>query len=135
MLTWYSSSVLHGNKQGRKISFPTINLDPSIWPFNQDPGVYSAEVKVDTHTFQGALYYGPRSINQETINVLEIFLLNFSKEIYGETVSFRLHKFIRGVLHFNSFEDMKKQIIQDVEAVQASFKTTNIEQTETTDES
>lgn len=124
----YKGTVLHGDKQGRKISFPTINLDPSIWPFNQEPGVYSAEVKIGDQTFMGALYYGPRTTQSETFNVLEIFLLDFSKEIYGETVSFRLHQYIRAVIHFNSFDELKQQIAKDVEAVRASFE--NTEETE-----
>lgn len=121
MITWYHSEVSHGDKQGRKISFPTINLDPKIWPADQESGVYAAEVTVGDHSFLGALYYGPRTMHGETTDVLEIYLLDFAQEIYGETVSFRLHKFIRGVLHFNSFEEMKPQIAKDVADVRASF--------------
>ena len=122
MPTFYSSPVFHGDKLGRKITFPTVNLDPSVWPATKEPGVYAAEVNIADLTFQGALYFGPRIVKNETHNVLEIFLLNFSKEIYGETISFRLHQFIRPVLHFNSFEELKAQIAKDVTEVEASFK-------------
>jgi riboflavin kinase/FMN adenylyltransferase len=124
MTTWYHSTVHHGNKQGRTISFPTVNLDPSVWPSARQPGVYAAEVKIGEYTFKGALYFGPRTVKKETHNVLEIFLLDFSKEIYGQKLSFRLHQFIRGVIHFNSFEEMKLQIAKDVNDVRASFDTT-----------
>lgn len=124
MHTWHSSPIYHGDKQGRTISFPTINLDPNIWPADQQPGVYSVEVRIGepATAFQGALYYGPRTIQGETHNILEIYLLDFSQQVYGQTASFRLHKFIRPVIHFNSFEEMKPQIAQDVEAVRASFE-------------
>lgn len=121
MTDWYTSPVLHGDKAGRKISFPTINLEPSIWPPNQEPGVYSSQVKIGSHSFTGALYFGPRTVKNEIHNVLEIYLLDFSREIYGQTVSFRLHQFIRPVIHFNSFEEMKPQIAKDVKEVLASF--------------
>lgn len=121
----YTGTVQHGDKQGRTISFPTINLDPSIWPADKEPGVYSSHVQIGQENFIGALYYGPRTTQNETFNVLEIFLLDFSKEIYGETVTFSLHQFIRPVIHFSSFEELKQQITLDVDAVQASLKTTN----------
>lgn len=123
MTTWSSSPILHGDKQGRKISYPTINLDATTWPSDQKPGVYAVEVRIGDppSNFQGALYYGPRTIQGETHNVLEIFLLNFSQEVYGQTASFSLHKFIRPVLHFNSFEEMKPQIAKDVADVKKSF--------------
>lgn len=119
--TWHTSVVFHGDKQGRKINFPTINLEPATWPADQESGVYAAEVRIGDHSFQGALYYGPRTVQGETHNVLEIFLLDFSEEIYGQKVSFRLHGFIRPVLHFNTFEEMKTQIAKDVEAVSQAF--------------
>jgi FAD synthase len=126
MITWYHSTVHHGDKKGRTISFPTVNLDPGVWPVDHQPGVYAAEVTIANHSFKGALYYGPRTTQSETHHVLEIFLLNFSQEIYGETISFRLHKFIRPVLHFNSFEELKAQIATDVLDVEKSF-TNNLE--------
>ena len=122
MHTLYHSEVLHGDKQGRKISFPTINLDPQVWPQNQEPGVNASEVTIDTHTFQAALYFGPRTMKEETFIVLEIFLLDFSEEIYGQTVSFSLRKYIRTVVHFNSFEELKEQIAKDVQDVKAAFE-------------
>ncbi|PIY79471.1 MAG: hypothetical protein COY81_02485 [Candidatus Pacebacteria bacterium CG_4_10_14_0_8_um_filter_43_12] len=124
MPTWYHSAVLHGDKQGRKISFPTVNLDSKIWPEGKKPGVYSAKVKIGEHHFLGALYFGPRTMNQETYNVLEIFLLEFptDKQIYGQQVSFSLHQFIRPVIHFQSLDQLKDQISQDVQDVRQSFK-------------
>lgn len=121
MNTSYHSSVLHGDKQGRKISFPTINLDPNVWPADKEPGVYAAPVQIEEHTFQGALYYGPRTTQNETHNVLEIYLLDFSQEIYGQDVSFSLHTFIRPVIHFKSFDELKVQIAKDVDDVRAAF--------------
>lgn len=134
MKPFISSPVLHGDKQGRKISYPTINLDPTTWPADHEPGVYAAEVSIGEPptAFQGALYYGPRTIQGETNNVLEIFLLNFSQEVYGQTASFRLHKFIRPVLHFKTFDELKAEIARDVLAVSNAFDTG---ETETLDES
>lgn len=117
----YHSDVLHGDKQGRKISFPTINLDSKIWPRNKPPGVYACKVEINNTVYSGALYYGPRTVNHELHNVLEIFLLNFTNEIYGEKVSFQIHSFIRPVIHFKSLSELKQQIEKDVSDINKSF--------------
>lgn len=111
---WYSSSVFHGNKDGRQAGFPTINLDPASIPSTTQQGVYAAIVKIDDQEHAGALYFGPRTMRNETTKVLEIFLLNFNKEIYGEVVQFRLLQFIRPVVHFASLEETKAQIENDI---------------------
>lgn len=118
---YYHSEVLHGDKQGRKISFPTINLNTKIWPKNKQAGVYSCTVTINDSIYDGALYFGPRTINNEEKNVLEIFLLNFSHEIYGTEVFFQLHTFIRPVLHLSSLQELKSQIEKDVVAVKKSL--------------
>ena len=112
--TYYSSPVFKGQQLGRTISFPTVNLDPSVWPQGMKPGVYSSLVKVGKREFQGALYYGPRLVLGETKNVLEIFLIDFDQEIYGETVKFTIGKFVREPMNFTSVEELKTQLEEDV---------------------
>jgi riboflavin kinase/FMN adenylyltransferase len=116
----YSSEVFHGDKSGRTINFPTINLDPLVIPQDTKSGVYACLVEVSGNEFKGALYFGPRLVKSETHNVLEIFLLDFDKEIYGQTVKFCLEKFIRPVLDFASLDELKQQLQKDIEAVEAT---------------
>ena len=117
---YYQSTVFHGDKSGRTINFPTINLDPLIIPQDTKPGVYASLVEVSGVEFKGALYFGPRLVKGETNNVLEIFLLDFEKEVYGQTVIFCLEKFIRPVLDFASLDELKQQLQKDIEAVRNS---------------
>lgn len=118
---WYEGIVVEGDKIGRTIGFPTLNLDnPSIYN-SQKEGVYSCIVKIKSELYKGALYYGPRLVRGETRPVLEIFVMNFSEAIYGETVSFLPIKFIRGVLKFDSFEKLKEQLHKDIEDSQKSL--------------
>lgn len=113
--TFYSSQVYKGQQLGRTIGFPTVNLDPSFWPDAQKPGVYSSTVKVGKLEYKGALYFGPRLVLNETKNVLEIFIIDFDREIYGETIQFSIGKFVRGPMKFESVEELKKQLKDDVE--------------------
>jgi riboflavin kinase / FMN adenylyltransferase len=111
---WYSSCVFHGDKSGRQIGFPTINLDPTIMPLGCEEGVYASRVEVRGKKYTGALYFGPRSVKNEVFNVLEIYILDFTGEIYGETVQFSLGTFIRPVIHFTTLEELKQQLYQDI---------------------
>ena len=113
----YQSFVLHGDKQGRLINFPTINLDPTVIPAETKQGVYHAIVGIGDKTYHGALYYGPRFVLSETTCVLEIHILDFNEEIYGQKVSFTFKEFIREPEHFSSFEILLSAIKQDIETI------------------
>lgn len=118
----YRSEVIHGRKMGKKFGFPTINLaDPAILSSHQD-GVYAARVSIEGNKYSGLLYKGPRLILGETETILEIYLLNFNQEIYGQTVSFRLLGFIRGVMNFNKPQDLKKQLAKDLRQAKRMIK-------------
>jgi len=117
----FTALVLPGLKLGRTIGFPTLNLDPDTVPKDTKLGVHAALVKHNGQTYQGALYYGPRLVLKETKTILEIFLLDFDQEIYGEQVEFTLQKHIRGIMDFGSFKEMKSQLEKDVEAVKTAL--------------
>ncbi len=111
----FTGTVLHGDKLGRTIGFPTINLDVNLVTKEVlKKGVYKAEVEVKQKKYVGALYYGPRLVLNEIRDVLEIHLLDFDQEIYGEKVKFIIQNFIRGIIKFNSFEELKNQLQIDV---------------------
>lgn len=115
---WYKGTVKKGNQLGRTINFPTINLDPSIISYEMKEGVYAALVKHTNEVYKGALYFGPRLVLNETKKVLEIFILDFHKEIYGECVEFQIKKFIRGIQNFDSFEELKTQLQKDIKEIE-----------------
>ncbi len=122
---WYHSPVLHGSKIGRTLGYPTLNLNAGVLPENTAPGVYAAQVKIDgdnpNAVLRGALFFGPRLIFNETTNVLEIYLLDFAKEVYNQNASFKLMEFIRPPLPFTSQSDLRAQIDQDILAVSAAL--------------
>lgn len=116
-----SATVKHGDQHGRSIGYPTINLDPTLWPNDLQPGVYVSKVTIADKDYLGALYFGSRSIRGETKNVLEITLLEFSGAIYGELVSFQIGDFIRPPIDYqpgkqNEYK-LKKQIADDISRV------------------
>lgn len=115
MATWHQARVLHGEKTGRTIGFPTVNLDPSIIPDHTEKGIYASKVQFGDKEYQGVLYFGPRLVKNETNDVLEIHILDFNEEIYGDEILFTLEGFVRGVKNFASLEELKEAIKLDVE--------------------
>lgn len=118
---WYKATVLKGEKFGRTLGFPTVNLDSNVLPKNQKEGVYASLVKYNNTIYRGALFFGPRVILGEKTNVLEIYILDFDQEIYGKTIFFQIHIYIREVKNFHSFTKFKDQLKKDVKKVSANL--------------
>ena len=114
----YKSKVFHGNKDGSKISYPTANLDPSVLPESLKRGVYAGWVEVGDRVLPGAIYFGPRLVKGEDKDILEIYILDFSAEIYGEEISFILEDHIRDVMDFTDFSLLKDQIEKDIKKIE-----------------
>lgn len=119
---WLEGRVLKGDQTGRTIGFPTINLYPSILDdriSTLEKGVHAAWVRIDGKIYKGALYFGPRVVKDETHDVLEIHILDFDKEVYGDTASFQIKEFVRPIMDFESLEELKDQIAKDVASIRA----------------
>lgn len=119
---WYKAKVIHGKKLATTLGFPTLNLDNPDVMAGEREGVYACWLKVDKKIYKGALYYGPRLILNETAKILEIYVFDFDKEIYGKEVSFQLVDFIRGVRNFPDFASFKKQLTLDCQKAQDLLK-------------
>lgn len=117
-LRWHEAQVIKGERQGRKIGFPTVNLDNPALMTSYPKGVYAARMEIEGVVYCGALYYGPRLVLGETNDVLEIHVLNFSQDVYGKTVRFAVLAYIRGVEDFPSLDALKIQLQDDCAGVQ-----------------
>lgn len=115
MKTWYTSTVLKGDQAGRTIGFPTVNLDPTVLSSDTKKGVYACVVRHGSKSYAGTLYFGPRLVKGESHDVLEIFIHDFSDSIYGSEIMFSCAGYIRPVMDFGSFDDLKKQIEDDID--------------------
>ncbi len=116
---WRKSVVLSGDQYGRTLGFPTANLDAAVLSHVEKEGVYACQVRLGKQFYRGALYLGPRIVLRETKRVLEIHILDFDQEIYGETLSFQLGPFIRPPMDFDNTDELKAQFSRDVAAVRS----------------
>ncbi len=119
---WYSGKVLPGLQLSTKTGFPTVNIDPAIVNKNTSEGVYACRVQYQHTIYQGALYLGPKHIEDKNIQTLEIYIFHFNERIYDQTISFQLKKFIRPPLPFSSLEEVRRQLTVDVNKIKRLFK-------------
>ncbi len=118
----YLGEVIHGNKLGRTIDFPTLNLQLGDY---QRPryGIYVTKTRLgDGRVVEGVSNIGVRPTVGGNVELLETFLFDFSEEIYGQVVETELMDFLRPEAKFASFDEMKVQIQADAETARAWFR-------------
>ena len=112
--------VAHGNKRGRSIGFPTLNLDlhRRVSPLR---GGYAVRVSgVGPVALPGVANIGTRpTVTGDTRYLLEVHLFDFSRDIYGAHVTVEFASRIRDERKFDSFEALRAQIGQDAATARA----------------
>lgn len=110
-------TVVEGQKLGRTIGFKTANL---FYPDNLveiGRGVYKVKVQYKDETFDGIANYGLRpTVANADKSTLEVHILDFDKDIYGEQIKVNFLKKIRDEKKFDSLDELKNQIQKDVKA-------------------
>lgn len=113
----YQARVIKGSGQGKKLGFPTINLAINK-KLNLIQGVYLCQLQIKKRKHQGLLHYGPRTIFKEVKPTLEVYILDFDKDIKIKTkIEFKLLKFLRRTIRFKDKKELIKQIKQDIKSV------------------
>ena len=114
--------VAHGDKRGRTIGFPTANIQMfrKNTPIN---GVFAVTMSgIDGLVFEGVANVGTRPpVDGGSKVILETYLFDFDKEIYGRYVEVHFHRKIRDELRFHSLEELKAQILKDVAETKKIF--------------
>ncbi|MBN2802158.1 MAG: bifunctional riboflavin kinase/FAD synthetase [Deltaproteobacteria bacterium] len=109
--------VVHGQKHGRTMGFPTLNLESSELLLPKD-GIYAAfTVLDDKRVLRSAVYIGLRP-TLEFGRSFEVFLLHFDEEIYNKSVTVRFVERIRGDMKFKDESALQSQIRLDVEKIE-----------------
>ncbi|MFZ5943656.1 MAG: bifunctional riboflavin kinase/FAD synthetase [Bacillota bacterium] len=108
--------VVPGNKIGRQIGFPTANLkwDPNL--LIPGTGVYAANVYLNNYKHRGVLNIGckPTVSLDKKLLTMEVFILNFNQDIYGEILEIHFIHKLRDEKRFTGLIELKEQIMSDV---------------------
>jgi riboflavin kinase/FMN adenylyltransferase len=122
-----SGVVVHGDKRGRTIGFPTANIEvPNAMCLPAD-GVYSGIIKrADGSSHVCAINLGrrPTFFEHADHSLLEAHLLDFDGDLYGERVSVTFEHFLRSERKFEGLESIKTQLQLDVAAARVASSTT-----------
>ena len=106
-----SGNVVKGNKLGRTIGFPTANIQISenykLIPKN---GAYIVTAIVNNKTVFGMLNIGIKPTLGENLMSIEVHLLDFSEDIYGQKMQVNVVERLRGEHKFESLEALKSQL-------------------------
>ena len=103
-----SGTVVRGKKKGGKLGFPTVNILPDK---KIGSGVYEGKVIVNSKKYKAGIFVGPDD------KLLEAHIVGFGGNLYGKEIEVEVGTKIREVMNFNSDEDLKKQIKEDIEKI------------------
>jgi len=119
---WFiTGEVIHGEKRGRELGFPTANirLDPSC---ALKHGIYAVRVDIDGTRVDGVASFGTRPTFDNGAPLLEVFLLDFEGDLYGKTLDVAFIGWVRHEQKFSSIEVLKRHMIADVTQARESLK-------------
>ncbi|MDO9141134.1 MAG: bifunctional riboflavin kinase/FAD synthetase [Methylobacter sp.] len=112
--------VAHGDKRGRTIGYPTANIQMfrKNTPVN---GVFAVTLTgIDDREFDGVANVGTRpTVDGGDKVILEVYLFDFDREIYGHYVEVHFKQKIRDEMRFQSLDELKAQIVKDVAEAKA----------------
>ncbi|MBN1117899.1 MAG: bifunctional riboflavin kinase/FAD synthetase [Bacteroidales bacterium] len=112
---YIKGKVVHGNKVGRNLGFPTANISiPEIYKIIPADGVYAVEGVIENKKYQGMMNIGTRpTFGDKGVKVIEVNFFNFNQNIYEKEVKLFFHKRVREEKKFASIEELIKQIEND----------------------
>ncbi|GAB4250352.1 MAG: bifunctional riboflavin kinase/FAD synthetase [Vicingaceae bacterium] len=114
--------VVEGDKIGRKIGFPTANIEISesykLIPMN---GVYGVKVELDGNEFFGMMNIGNKPTIGDNKKSIEVHIFNFDGDIYNKQLKIEFYKRIRNEQKFNDLEALKNQLLTDEQQVKSFF--------------
>ena len=111
----FNGRVIKGNQIGRKIGFPTANVEIDKNKLLPRFGVYTVRVNIDGVFYNGVLNIGIRPTIENSPIVLEVFIIDYSQDLYNKTIRIHFVDFMRPEKKFDSLEELRKHIALDVE--------------------
>lgn len=110
-----TARVVDGKHLGRTIGFPTANIDFDIKKFVPQYGVYKVRVIIGNRVFDGITNIGVRPTVSEDNHInAETYIKDFNENIYNQEISLELVDMIRPEMKFESLDELKHQISQDL---------------------
>ena len=115
--------VVRGEGRGRDLGFPTANLRVANGEKLIPPqGIYAVKAVLRSGTYAGALHLGPRPTFEGSPPTIELHVLDFEGDIYGEEVRVDFIAYLREILPFATVAALVEQMKDDVEAARSALE-------------
>lgn len=116
---YVKNEVIKGRQIGRTIGFKTANLKMPEKMINIPDGVYAVEVEVLGKKYMGIANFGSNpTVTDDSQKLLEVHIIDFNQDIYGELVKVSFLVKIRNEKKFQSLAELKTQIEKDIECLE-----------------
>ncbi|MBS3812572.1 riboflavin biosynthesis protein RibF [Candidatus Bipolaricaulota bacterium] len=102
--------VVSGDKIGRNIGFPTANLKVDKRVVTPYAGSYAAIVTVSDKCYPGVVYVGAKPTFNKAKTRVEVHIIDFDNDIYGENVELELIRFISSSKRYRNKAELKRAI-------------------------
>lgn len=118
-----TGTVIHGDKRGKKIGFPTANINPGNFKkIIPKRGVYAVWIRVDGEYHKGMMNIGVRPTFEGSHETLEVHIFNFNENIYGKDVLIQFVDRVRDERSFSGVDELISQLKDDQQNVQKVLK-------------
>ncbi|MGA1867392.1 MAG: bifunctional riboflavin kinase/FAD synthetase [bacterium] len=116
--------VIHGSGRGKKLGYPTANLalKDQLLPAS---GVYVARIAFNSHIFNGVVNIGTRPTFQENDIIVEIYIFNYTGNLYRKKIKIEILKRLREEITFHAPSDLIQQIKDDISKAQQWMRERN----------
>jgi drug/metabolite transporter (DMT)-like permease len=108
----FNANVIWGKGRGRKLGFPTANLDALDLDISH--GVYLVNIYISKKKHKGLLHFGYKETFSEETSA-EVFIKDFNRDIYKENVKVEIVSRIRAIKKFENSNELRRQIETDLE--------------------
>lgn len=126
-----NGEVIHGDKRGRELGFPTANLSTLSGKLIPAQGIYAAKVIIPSpvsttaslahETFEGAVNIGFQPTFEGKEERIEAFILHFDRDIYNQKIMVSFYHYIRADAKFSTVDALIQKMNEDVRQVDDYF--------------
>lgn len=107
--------IIHGHSRGKRLGFPTANLSLELDYCVPADGVYAGVASLEGEKYRCAINIGDNPTFGDAVKALEVFLLDFVGEVYGETIEIEFYHRLRDEITFADEKELVLQMNKDVE--------------------
>jgi riboflavin kinase/FMN adenylyltransferase len=113
-------TVIHGDKRGREIGYPTANMEIGAY-LRPRFGIYAVTGRIvaSGERLKGAASVGIRPMFDPPKELLEPYFFDFSGDLYGQEIEVALHHFLRPEIKFDSLAALQAQMAEDCDEARA----------------